>query len=107
MIIRRILTSPGQPGNPIFAYGFLIVIVLMLIWNIQVLMDTPPSYHYDRCGNLVVALMLLFNHLAFQFRWPAGVTVALRVLSLGWTVFGLFYVFYWSHMFFPAKSSPP
>ncbi|MFZ2281027.1 MAG: hypothetical protein WAW39_24725 [Prosthecobacter sp.] len=107
MIIRRILTSPAQPGNPIFAYGLLTIIVLLLIWNIQVLLDAPPSYPYDRCGNLVVALMLLFNHLAFQFRWPAGVAVALRVLALGWTAFGLFYVCYESHMLFPLKSSSP
>ncbi|MBN8422176.1 MAG: hypothetical protein J0L73_24895 [Verrucomicrobia bacterium] len=94
MKIRSLLTSPPAPGNPGFVYGFLVVLVLLLISNVHSLLSLPPSYPYDRHGNLVVALMLLFNHLAFYFRWPPRMTAAVRLLAFGWIVFGLFYVLY-------------
>jgi len=41
--------------------------------------------------------MLLFNHLAYQFRWPTLVTVTLRSLAWLWLAFGSFYIFYSSN----------
>jgi hypothetical protein len=106
MKIRSLLTSPIQPNNPGFVYGFLAVIVMLLIGDIQWQLSLSPSYPYDRYGNFVLLLMLLFNHLAFQFRWPAAVTAALRLLALGWIVFGLFYICYGSRILFPLNGSP-
>lgn len=105
MKIRSLWTSPIQPNHPAFVYGFLAVIVMLLIGDIQWQLSLSPSYPYDRYGNLVVVLMLLFNHLAFQFRWPAAVMAALRLWALGWIVFGLFYVCYGSRILFPASNS--
>lgn len=107
MKIRNILTSPPQPRSAPFAYGFLVFIVLLLMWNVQLWRSVPPSYPYDRYTNLVVVLMLLLNHLAFQFRWPRWGTVVFRLVALGWCVFGLFYIFYWSHILFPLKQASP
>jgi hypothetical protein len=107
MKIRNFLTSPSYPGKPLFVYGMLAVILLLLAWNFQVWLSTPPSYPYGRYDNFVVALMLLFNHLAFQFRWPAAVTAALRLLAVGWIVFGLFYLCYWSRILYPVNVTPP
>lgn len=106
MKIRSFLTSPFRPDNPGFVYGFLAVIVMLLIGDIQWQLSLSPSYPYDRYGNLVVLLMLLFNHLAFQFRWPPAVMAALRLLALGWIVFGLFYICYWSRILFPMNGPP-
>ena len=103
MKIPSWLTSPPVPSKPVFAYGFLVVLVLLLVWNIQVWWSAPTPFPYDRYGNLVVALMLLFNHLAFYFRWSPGVTFVLRVLALGWSVLGLFYVLYGSRMLYFVK----
>jgi hypothetical protein len=94
MNIRSLLTTPLQPGRPLFVYGMLALILLLLIWNVHQLLSLPPFYPYDRYGNSVVVLMLLFNHLAYQFRWPVPVTVALRLLAIGWLVFGCIYVGY-------------
>ncbi len=43
---------------------------------------------------LVVSLMLLFNQLAYQFKWRPFVIVALRVLAWTWIVSGSFCIFY-------------
>lgn len=107
MKIRNVLTTPPQHWNPLFAYGFLVILVLLSIWIAQLWWSAPPSYPYDRYSNLVLMLMLVLNHLAFQFRWPPRVMAALRVLALGWCVFGSFYIFYWSHILFPLKQASP
>ena len=107
MKLRSLLTSPPQLRSPLFAYGFLVFFVLLLMWNVQLWRSVPPSYPYDRYSNLVLMLMVLFGHLAFQFRWPPRVMAALRLLALGWCLFGLFYVLYWSHVLFPLKQTSP
>jgi hypothetical protein len=81
----------------------LVVIVLLLVWHIQWRLALSSSYPYDRNTNGVVVLMLLFNHLAYQIRWSAPVTAAFRILAWGWIAFGFFYLFYWSHVLYPAN----
>lgn len=107
MNIRSFLTKPFAAANPAFVYGMLVVVLLLLIWDLQWQLSLPPHYPYDRYANLVVVLMLLFNHLAFYFRWPVAVTAALRLLALGWLAFGGFYICYWSRILFPLNASPP
>lgn len=102
MTIRSFLTSPSRPGHPVYVYGFLVFLLLALAWIIRCSLYLPPSFSYGRHGGIVVVLMVLFNHLAFQFRWPGAVTAALRVLAVGGAVFGLFYVLYWLLVFSPA-----
>lgn len=52
--------------------------------------------HYDSTyGTVVVALMLLFNHLAYGgFNWPRRITAAIRMLTWSWIVFGSSYIVY-------------
>ncbi len=106
MKIRNVLTTPPQQRSPLFAYGFLVILVPLTVWNVQLWWSAPPSYPYARYGNLVVMLMLWLNHLAFQFRWPPRVTIVLRLLALGWCVFGLL-ILYWSHIHLPLKQASP
>ncbi|MCX6848444.1 MAG: hypothetical protein NTY98_05955 [Verrucomicrobia bacterium] len=107
MKTRNILTSPPQLRSARFTYGFLVFMVLLLLWNVKLWWSVPPSYPYDRYTNLVVVLMLLLNHLAFQFRWPRWGMIVMRLLALGWCVFGLFYVLYWSPILYPLKQASP
>lgn len=92
MSIRSLLTSPSQPNHPVFVYGMLGLIGVMLFVTVRLLLAMPPSYPYARYGGLVVWLMMLFNHLAYQFRWPVPVTAVLRLLCWGWAVFGMIYI---------------
>jgi hypothetical protein len=95
-MIRRIFASifaePSKP-NPVFAYGFLVVILLLLVERIWWFISLPPQYPYERYTGFVVVLMLLFNHLAYQFRLPTRLTVFCRILAIVWLAFGLFYIF--------------
>jgi hypothetical protein len=101
MNLRAILTEPPKESSSAFRYGMLVVFLLLLAFDIRWRIGLSPGYRHDRNGNGVVALMLLFNHLAYQFRWPTSVTAALRLLAWGWLAFGCFYIFYWSHILYP------
>ena len=94
MNIRASFTEPPKEGSSAFRYGFLAVCLLLLAFHIHWRLGLSPDYPYDRNGNGVVALMLLFNHLAFQFRWNTSVTISLRLLALAWLSFGCFYFLY-------------
>lgn len=93
-IFRASFTQPPPVVYPVFQYGMLVVCLLLIAWNIKWLSGLPPDYPYERYGCAIVTLALLFNHLAFWFRWPASLTVALRLLALGWLAFLLFYICY-------------
>ncbi len=92
MNIRSALTEPLGPSRPAYRYGMLAFILVLLGWSIQWHYSLPPGYSGDRYGGDVLVLMMLFNHLAYQFTWPIRVLVGLRILAWSWTGFGLFYV---------------
>ena len=85
-LFAKTLLEEPKLRNAGFRYGFLAAICALLISDVLI-----PSTHYY--GSLVVPVMLLFNHLAFQFRWPRGVMVTLRIIALGWLVGGSIYIF--------------
>jgi len=94
MNIFATFAEPPKAIRPAYSYGFLAVILALLAVDIYWRLNLPPFYHGARNLGCVVALMLLFNHLAYQFRWPSQATIALRLLAWGWLVFGFFYIFY-------------
>ena len=85
-------TKPGTNVGPAYRWGMLAFILLLLAWNFQRQLNYNPAYGGDRYGGLVVALMLLLNHLAWSFRFPPTATLALRVLACGWLVIGCAYI---------------
>jgi hypothetical protein len=101
MSIRSILMESPRPVHWAYRYGMLAVIFVLLAQSIHWLLALPPAYPYDHYGNLVVVLMLLFNHVAYLFKWPRPVAIAPRLLAWGWLAFGFFYIFYWSHVLYP------
>jgi hypothetical protein len=77
-----------------FQYGFLVVILALLLAQILVLSHRSSSGRTDRFDGFIVPLMLLFNHLAYQFRWSQSVTIVLRVIAWAWIIFALPYIFF-------------
>ena len=70
------------------------VIGLIILDAVLAIHPSPP-YRLGRFSGFIGSFMLLFNHLAFQFRWSQAVTIVLRVIALVWTVFGLaFFLFF-------------
>jgi hypothetical protein len=103
MTIRDVLTEPSNPRHPAFGYGLLFAILLLLANYIWWRLSLPSTYSHDPNVNGVVVLMLLFNILAYQFRWPASATVVFRILAWGWIFFGFFYLLHWRHILYPTS----
>jgi hypothetical protein len=101
MNIRAFFTAQPPASHWSFRYGMLLVCLLLVAWNVQWHLNLPRDYPYDRYSGTVVVLMLLFNHLAYQFRWPASVTLVLRLFAWVWLVFGCVYIFYGMHVLYP------
>jgi hypothetical protein len=89
--VYRAVTEPLKKVSPVFDYARLASILLLLAWYVYWRNNLPPDYPGDRYGNAVVGLMLLFNLLAFQFRWPILATV-IRTLVFIWLVFVFVYI---------------
>jgi hypothetical protein len=95
------LPQESITDNNLIRYGFLAIIVALFAASILLLITLPASYHSDRYSSLIIGLMLLLNHLAFQFRWPKAMTIVIRVIATLWVLFGFFYMFYLSDVLFP------
>lgn len=59
----------------------------MILWEVRWRAELSPTYPYARYNATGVALLFLLNQLAYEFRWPARVTVVLRVVWYAWLVF--------------------
>jgi len=101
MNLRSILTQSSKPIHPVYRYGMLVIILLLLVQDVRWYLTLPPTYPYDPYGGLIGVLMLLFLHLAFAFQWRRSVAVALWILAVGWLLFAFFYISYWSDVLYP------
>jgi hypothetical protein len=95
------LTEPPKNTDKSARYVQLVVALVLLTMAIHLRLKVSPAYRGDPNGNCLVALMLLLNILAWQFRWPAPWLAGLRLLALGVVAFVFSYVFYWSHALYP------
>jgi len=75
--------------TPIFRYGFL---ALILAWNVMELLSaihSSPPYRHSKYFGLIFPMMMLFQHLAFNFYWSRPVRIALRICAFVSLVFGV------------------
>jgi hypothetical protein len=110
MSIRRVFTepwwSPKRATDRMLAIGLFALVACILLYVIRSSGSRDDPYAMG-----VLGLMLLFSGLAglaheCQFRWPAWLVAAFKLLSLAWTVFGLFYLLYLSRVLFPINRPP-
>ena len=94
MKIPATLTDPPKEERPVSRYSFLAIVCLLVSWNVSVRFAPPVDYKGDRNlnVNLAIAVMLLFNHVAFSFRWSRGTTAILRLAAICGSVLGCGYV---------------
>jgi hypothetical protein len=98
---RLFFDPPEQKAWAGFRYGFLALICALFAWNVYLFTTRSPHYRGDPYANLILAVMLLLNHVSANFRLPPRIMVVTRVLAIAWLAFGLVYVFYLSRIFFP------
>ena len=98
--------SPKRNTDRMLVVGFFALVACILLYVLG-----PSGSRGDPYAMGIVGLMVLFSGLAglaheCQFRWPAWLVTTFKLLSLAWTVFGLFYMLYLSRVLFPISRPP-
>ncbi len=94
-MLRQTLRNEGaSPVRAIYRWGMLTFILLLIGWAIRNEMEAV-EFRWRHLGQqLVVPTMLLFNHLAFEFRWQGLLGFAMNVLAFAWLFIGGYIVLY-------------
>ena len=81
-------------GSKLWKYSVLGVILFLIVFNVFLFLmsGNSESNKYVVKMNLVVALMLLFNHIAFNFTKTGWKSRMMKIVAFGWIAFGLTYI---------------
>ncbi len=63
-----------------YKYGFLVLIICLLVWDVTSLLERRNS-GYDQYGSLIIVLMLLFNHIAYQFTKKGWLSRVMKTIA--------------------------
>ena len=76
-----------------YKYGFLVLIIFLVVWSADPLMKWQ---NFDRFqfSSVVVPLMLLFSHIAYQFTKKGWLSRVMKTIAWIWIVFGCTYLFW-------------
>ena len=77
----------------LWKYGFLGLIIFLLAFNVYHLLGSR-NFGYDQYVNIVVVLMLLFNHIAYYFTTKGWKSIVMKTVTWVWIAFGFAYL-YW------------
>ena len=78
--------------NLLWRYGFLALILCLLVFNVMHLLKWR-NFAYDQYGNLIIALMLLFNHIAYSLTTKGWKSVVMKTVARVWIVLVFAYIF--------------
>ena len=70
-------------------YVFLALILVLIVESVREF-RTPGYYAYHRWMSLVVPIMLLLNHLAFQIVKRQPWQTVMGILAFGWLIFSVY-----------------
>ena len=76
-----------------YKYGFLALILFLLVWSADPLLKWQ-NFDRFRFSNLVAPLMLLFNHLAYNFTKKGWLSHVMKTIAWIWVAFGCAYLFW-------------
>ena len=78
-----------------YKYGFLVLIICLLVWDVTSLLERRNS-GYDQYGSLIIVLILLFNHIAYQFTKKGWLSRVMKTIAWIWIAF------VWAYLFKPG-----
>lgn len=76
----------------LWKYGFLGIVLCLLAFSVMNLLRSR-NFDYDQYGGPVIALILLFNHIAYYFTTEGWKSVVMKTIAWVWIAFGLVYFF--------------
>ena len=80
--------------NRLFKHVFLLIIIYLLIKSLMLLRHMiRTDYPDDKFSNIVVVLMLLFNHIAFVYTKSGLASKIMKTIALAWLIIGSIYIF--------------
>ena len=77
----------------LWKYGFLAIILCLLVFNVFRLLKWQ-NFGFNKYINLVIPLMLLFNHIAYNFTKTGRKSRVMKTVAGVWTVLGFIYIFW-------------
>ncbi len=77
----------------LWKYGFLGVVLCLLAFSVINLLRSR-NFGYDQYSGPVIALILLFNHIAYYFTTQGWKSIVIKTVAWVWIAFGLVY-FFW------------
>lgn len=80
-------------SNALSKYGMLGLILCLLAFNVHHILKWQ-DFAYDEYGNLVIALMLLFNHIAYNFTKTGWKSRVMKTVAWVWLALGFVYIFW-------------
>lgn len=98
---RTLRMNPNRPAvsteveftfSILWKYGFLVIILCLLAFSVRHLLKWR-NFGYDQYGNLMVALMLLFNHIAYYLTTKGWKSVVMKTVAWVWIVLVFAYLF--------------
>ncbi|MFO7817774.1 MAG: hypothetical protein ACQES5_05240 [Thermodesulfobacteriota bacterium] len=96
-ILRKIIAQlTAEPSGKLAAnnkwkIGFLLFCLTLLAFNLFLICFYPDETDHSNSG-LIVAIMLLLNHVAFSFDFTPAIRAAMRIVALVFITLGLFYI---------------
>ena len=92
--------AASRETDHLHKYGMLALIFCLLVFSVYHLLKHRDFFAYDEYGNLIVGLMLLFNHIAYNFTKTGWKNRVMRTVAWTWMVLGFVYIFV--HIFWMA-----
>ena len=98
---RTLRMNPNRPAvsteveftfNLLWGYGFLVLILCLLAWGVFIFFK-QWDFGYDQYGGLMIALMLLFNHIAYFLTTKGRKSIVMKTVAWVWMVFVFAYLF--------------
>jgi hypothetical protein len=78
----------------LWKHGFLIVLLCLLAANIvNLTRNLKSGYSGEKYTNMVVAIALLFNHIAFFYAASGLWSKIMKTIAVAWLIFGGVYIF--------------
>lgn len=90
---KEVSAETGFTSSYLWKYGFLALILCLLAYGLF-LQIKWRKFEYDEFTNLVVPLMLLFNHIACYLTTKGWKSVVMKTVAWVWIVLGFAYMFW-------------